>query len=221
MKRYEFKLSKPYLKYFFPEKRVKTKVEIIQILLEATRFMLVNPTIKIPDDEVAGKLFLCIDKMSRIFLIKDHKYYSIVFPFHTVEDRGFFKFTYYKNENVDSRLISQVLSIITCDKFQEKCSLDFITPIYEYEEDYNENFWIFLREILLAEDGYIRYDFDEEGHNTAIESGHQHLHPLHHYDLFYTNKATFKLGLHGPVSDDEFYDLLNVKSDCKYLSNYE
>ncbi len=218
MKKYEFKLSKPYLKYFFPEKRIKSKVEVIQILLEATRFMLVNPTVGISDEDVEGKLLLYIDKMSRLFFVKDHKYYSIVFPFLTYKNDEAYKFSYHDNQNIDSRLISQVLSIITCDKFQEKCSLDFISPIYEYEEDHNENFWIFLREILLAEDGYIRYDHDEDGYNIALQKGQEHRHPLHHYDLFYTNKATFKLGLHGSVSDADFYDLLNIKSDCKYLS---
>ena len=219
MKKYDFKLSEPYLKKFFPEKRIKTKLEIIQLLLEATRFMLFNPTAKLADQDVKARLFLCIDKMSRLFLIKDKKYYSIVFPFVTYENEGAFRFSYYENEYVDSRLISQALAIISCDKFQEKCSLDFITPISS-EEDYNENFWIFLREILLTEDGYIRYDHDEDGYNTALGNGYQHRHPLHHFDLFYTNKATFKLGLKAAITNDDFYDLLDVKTDCKYLTNY-
>ncbi len=221
MKQYVFKLSKPYLDLFFPKKRIKTKVEIIQILLEATRFMIHNPTAEIPEEKAEGKLILCIDKMSRIFLLRDHKYYSIAFPFNTYEDEGIYRFSYYDNEDIDSRLISKVISIITCDKFNEKCSLDFISPIYDYEEEHDENFWIFLREILLSEDGYIRYDYDEQGHQKALEEGQEHKHPLHHYDLFYTNKATFKLGLYGTVSDTDFHDLLNIKSDCKYLSNYQ
>jgi hypothetical protein len=220
MKKYEFYLSKPYLDLFFPKKRIKSKVEIIQILLEATRFMLVNPTVGISTDKVEGKIVLYVDKMSRLFLSKEKKYYSIVFPFHTYDDGESVKFLFKSNKAIDSRLISKVISIITCDKFQEKCSLDFISPIYDYEEDHDENFWVFLREILLSEDGYIRYDYDEAGYGIALENGEEHRHPLHHYDLFYTNNATFKVGLHGSITESDFYDLLNVKSECKYLSSY-
>ena len=84
----------------------------------------------------------------------------------------------------------------------------------------DKNFWIFLREILLSEDGYIRYDYDEKGYNLAREEGQEHRHPLHHYDIFYTNKATFKLGLHSSISESDFYHLLNVKTDCKHLSDF-
>ena len=220
MKKYVFSLSEPYMELFFPKHRIKTKVEIIKILLEATRFMIVNPTFGIAPDKVKGRIILYIDKMSRLFLLNDNKFYSIVFPFSTYKNGGSFKFSFHGNETIESRLISKVISIITCDKFKEKCSLDFISPIYDYEEDHDENFWNFLREILLTEDGYIRYDHDENGHQGAVEKGQEHRHPLHHYDLFYTNKATFKLGLHGAVSDSDFYDLLNVKTDCQYLSNY-
>lgn len=65
MKLYEFNLSHNLLKPFFPKKRVKSKVEIIEILMEATRFMLVNPTIS--KDKTDGKILLYIGKMSRLF----------------------------------------------------------------------------------------------------------------------------------------------------------
>ena len=89
----------------------------------------------------------------------------------------------------------------------------FKSPIFcDYQEecDENENFLGFLRELLLMEDGYIRYDYDEEHKNGD-------LHPLNHYDLFYSSHATFKIGLNAILSEDEFVDLLDIKSDCKYL----
>ena len=56
MKKYEFYISKNILEKFFPKKRVKTKAQIIEILMEATRYMLVNPTVK--EENVAGKIIL-------------------------------------------------------------------------------------------------------------------------------------------------------------------
>lgn len=216
MKLFEFKLSNNLLKIFFPEKRIKSKVEIIEILMEATRYMLVNPNIS--EANVEGKILLCVDKMSRLFVFKQNKYYSIVFPFFAYEEDGNYKFSFHNYIDIDSALISKVISTIRCDEFKEKCSLDFISPIYDYENDYNDNFWIFLKEIILMEDGYIRYDIDEINFKSAQEKGLGNKHPLRHYDLFYTSNATFKIGLSNSVSESEFIDLLNVNTDCKYLT---
>lgn len=215
MKTYRFSLSKSLLPTFFPEKRIKSKIEIIQILLEATRFMLVNPDIS---KDIEGNMLLHINKMSRLFFFTHKKYYSIVFPFFTSEVEANFKFSFFDNIDVDSALISKVISTIKCNQFMEKCSLDFISTVVDYEEEHIENIWIFLREILLMEDGYIRYDWDEENHDKAKKSGNEHLHPLNHYDLFYTSNATFKIGLLNSINEDDFIDLLDISTDCKYLS---
>ena len=60
--------------------------------------------------------------------------------------------------------------------FNTDCIFEFADPIATIV-DYNLNFWSFLRELLLYEDGYIRYDYDEE-HQDGL------LHPLNHYDIF-------------------------------------
>jgi hypothetical protein len=70
------------------------------------------------------------------------------------------------------------------------------------------------------EDGYIRYDMNEVGYKEAKEKGFEHRHPLNHLDVFYTSKATFKLGLKKAIINDEFIDYLNIKTDCKYLQDH-
>lgn len=218
MKQYEFNLNKAFLGKFFPKERVKTKAQIIEILMEATRYILINPSV--PEGDIVGKIILNIDKMSRLFFFTDKKYFSIVFPFLTYEDSGKYNFSFQNDITVDSRLISQVISIIKCDEFKEKCSLDFVAPICDYEEKCDENFWIFLRELLLMEDGYIRYDYDEENYKKAKEKGEEHKHPLNHYDFFYSSNATFKVGLLNELVENNFIDLLNIKTDCNYLTNH-
>ena len=76
--------------------------------------------------------------------------------------------------DIDARLIAQVIAIIKCDEFKANCSLDFVAPICEYEEECDENFWIFLRELLLMEDGYIRYDLDQENYDKFKTLGKEH-----------------------------------------------
>ncbi len=177
--------------------------------MEAIRYMLLNPNVNTED--IAGKIILKIDKMNRLFFFSSKKYFSIVFPFFSIKEGDNYIFSFRNKIEIDSHLISQVISIIQCNEFKADCSLDFVAPIYEYEEEYDENFWIFLRELLLMEDGYIRYDFDEEHKNGD-------LHPLNHYDIFYSSHATFKIGLDRVLEEDEFIDLLNTKTNCKFLN---
>lgn len=228
MKRYEFNIHKGLIEKFFPKKRIKTKAQIIEVLMESIQLILQNH--KVSKEKIAGKIILIVDKMSRLFFISTNKYYSISFPFFieeidndfTIRLQKFYYLDYIEDENdtfikVDYQIISNILSFIKCDNFKNQCSLDFITPINEYEQ-YDKNFWIFLRELLLMEDGYIRYDYDLKNHKKAKEKGRPHLHPLYHFDLFYSSNATFKIGSYNEIDNEDFIDLLNINTDCKYLT---
>jgi hypothetical protein len=207
-KEYFFNFSEAYLEKFFPKRRIKSKAEIIEILMETIRYMLLNP--EILEENSAGTIILRIDKMSRLFFISKYKYYSIIFPFFVVFQENKYNFSFKNMIEIDTFLISNIISIIKCDDFKANCSLDFVSPICDYEDNCDENFWLFLRELLLMEDGYIRYDYDENNQD-------EHSHPLNHYDIFYSNSTTFKIGLKDRLSKEEFIDLLNVNTNCKYL----
>ena len=219
MKRYSFNLNQVVYKKIFPEYRIKTKAHIIEVLMEATRFILLqnDSDFRVNDSVAAGKMILHIDKMNRLFFFSSDKYYSIVFPFHLREEGERIRIIFKSNIEVNHRLISKVISIIQCDEFKEQCSLDFVTPICDAEDDCDENFWVFLRELLLMEDGYIRYDYDQDEHGEAQERGEGNRHPLYHYDLFYSSDATFKIGLKEELTHDSFLDLLNIRTGCKFI----
>jgi hypothetical protein len=219
MKKYTFNLGKVIYDKVFPQYRVKTKAHIIEILMEITRFILLqnDPEFVVDEQNSKGKVVLYIDKMSRIFFFSENKYYSIVFPFHFLEENGEYKIVFQSTIEVNSQLISKVISIIQCDKFKTRCSLDFVEPICDAEDDCDENFWIFLRELLLMEDGYIRYDFDQEEYDKASEKGEEDRHPLNHYDFFYSGSATFKIGLQDSLKEENFIDLVNTTTSCKFI----
>jgi len=213
MKIYEFNISQIYLDKFF--RPIRSKAEVIEVLMETIRYMILNPTLDKEDSH--GKIILRIDKMNRLFFFSKEKYFSIVFPFFARKEDNKYIFSFKNKIEVDSRLISQVISIIKCDEFKANCSLEFAQPICDYQEECDENFWEFLRELLLMEDGYIRYDYDEENHKRFKDRGEEDKHPLNHYDLFYSSHATFKIGLNSKLNEDNFIDLLDINSDCKYL----
>lgn len=216
MKVIRFKLNNSSKDIFFPRVRVKTKIQIINILLEASRYILLNPVVD--QTESVGEIRLVIDKMSRLFFNSENKYYSIVFPFNLYQEDKDIKLSYLHNISVDSYLISKTISAINCDEFNDNCILGFADSIFEYENE-SEEVWLFLKELMLLEDGYIRYDNDPIGFKEAVDKGSPHKHPLYHYDLNYTNRASFKIGLQKAYSIDEFIDLLNIKTDCKYIQS--
>ncbi len=215
MKKLEFLINESSLDLFFPKYRIKTKAHIIEILMETIKYMLLNPEIK--SDCSVGKILLIVDKMSRVFYFSENKYYSISFPFFVEKVENEFTFGFKNIIEVESRLINKILQIIKCDEFKEKCSLDFIAPICEFEENCDENFWIFLRELLLMEDGYIRYDYDKDEYEKFKSKGEEDKHPLNHYDIFYTSSNTFKIGLKDKLSEDQFIDLFDNQKKRNYI----
>jgi hypothetical protein len=214
MKRYIFNISEGFFNTFF--KSVRTKEHVIEIIMNSIKYMIVNDPIK--DEDKKGQLILYIDKMNRLFFISEDKYFSIAFPFITKYEKGEYSFSFKNNINIDHGLISQIFSIITCKDYKSKCSLDFATPITEYEE-YDDSFWLFLKELLLMEDGYIRYDYDPINYKKYKDKDEEHKHPLHHYDLFYTSNATFKIGLERKISENEFLETLDILKDSIYIKD--
>jgi hypothetical protein len=96
----------------------------------------------------------------------------------------------------------------------ESC-LDFIDPIISFEE----NIWTTFRDLLISEDGYIRYDKDEKGYKEAKLKKEEHRHPLNHIDVFYTNQLTLKLGLTEEYIDTDLIDMMNTNTNCRYLNS--
>jgi len=215
MKKLEFNISHPFLKTFFPHERVKTKLRVLEILLEASRYMLLNLQIKKAD--ISGKIVLYVDRMSRLFFIQENKSYSITFPFLVTENEDGFFFSYKNEIEINAQTISNLITVIKSNAFIDECSLDFANPIYDYEQDFDEKFWVLLRELILHEDGYIRLEKDEQNYITAKDEGHPKKHPLFHMDIFYTGRCTFKTGLYEEVQELHFIDLLDTNTDCKFF----
>lgn len=217
MKKFNYSLSPFEINTFFPHERIKTKVQIVIILLEATRLLLFREPEEKPNAE---KLVLQIKKMSRVFFILNKKYYSINFPFTFIINEKRATISFKNLFEIDSKRISDLLSILKDTRFNSQNCLDFIDPICDLAEECQEETWQLLRELLLMEDGYLRFDKDTNSYKIAKEKGKEHTHPEHHLDLFYTSNNSFKLGLINSITDDTFIDYLDIETDCMYLKQH-
>lgn len=218
MKKFIYILDDIYLDTFFPHYRIKNKIQILEILFEATRYLLYGAQILSSTKDT--QLILKVDKMSRLFFFNKTKFYSLIFPFTVlVQDEGL-KIWYKDLVEINSKTISDILSILKDEKFQSTDCLDFADVILNLEPEYDNNLWILIKELLLLEDGYVRFDHDLETYLEAKKKGEQHKHPEHHLDIFYTSNNTFKIGLSRLINPDIFIDYLDVNKDCSYLKNF-
>jgi hypothetical protein len=207
-KAYEFPLDENQVAWMF--KPLRSKADVLYLLMKTIKFMLLSPDLTDPKS-VAGKLVLHVDRMSRLFFQSDKKIFSIALPFFVREEDGRLTFSDPLHPVIDSKVTSDIISLLesgvvfsTPDVY---VFLDEIHPLSNFDSD----IWQFFRKLLLAEDGYIRYDLDE-----AHVDGHRH--PLHHLDIFYGSQSTFKLGLYEQIDAGTFLDILDVTTDCHYAA---
>jgi len=212
---YQFEINPSVIKIFFPEERIKDKYKILEILLESCRYILYNKEVAISRSQY--KMILHKDKMSRLVFVGENKIYSIAFPFNISQITSDVILINYKNRfDIDSQNISILLSLLKSPTINSEDCLEFIDPI----TNYSQNIWSTLRDLLLLEDGYVRYDNDEVGFEKAKTDGHEHRHPLNHIDIFYTNQITFKLGLKKEYTKNDLIDLMDRNTDSKYLNSH-
>lgn len=187
---------------------VRGKKDVITLWMNAIKLIAVYA--KPEDEQIAGHLVLHVDKMSRIFIEHDTKSFSLSFPFSIYETDNGLEFGASACPEVDSKVTSDILSLINGqDVFGSSNVLAFADPLIELTGD-QDVVWQLLRDLMLVDDGYIRVDHDPKNENGA-------LHPLDHIDIFYSQSATFKIGLDSRAGLDIFHDVLNTKSNCHYL----
>lgn len=165
------------------------------------------------------QIAIIISTFSRIFFLSERKIYSIIFPFSIIQDSSGNYGIKYETFEVNHGIISftrEFLNILEnrnnfyCDELIEY-SFDSDDDSDESidKEDLRNSLYLF-KNLLHMEDGYLRYDFDEKH-----EDGNRH--PLHHYDIFYESKNTFKIGMNEQVCLDDFLFLINNDENERYF----
>jgi hypothetical protein len=187
---------------------IRTKRDVINLLMRAIKMMSLG--MNAPTDTSAATVVLTVSKMSRLFLISPKRIFSINFPFSVYEEAGVLHFRSHAHKKVDSRATSDILALLANEQLLNSFEiLHFAEPILDACTA-DADIWGLFRELLLFEDGYVRYDHDEER-----ADGRRH--PLHHLDVFYSNGSTFKLGLHSGIDCSDLEDLLDVGTDCRFI----
>lgn len=162
------------------------------------------------------KLCIAIEKMSRLFIPVADSIHSVHFPFPICQNEEGFEVTYLGRpiESIHSSFIQTVLSNDVLLTLPLDDMIDFIWQTQDEYKEFTEEEKIFVFRLLwfllTYEPGYLRYDYDPLKANSD-------LHPIHHMDVFFSGKATCKLGLMQRASIDDLIDILDLRTDCHYL----
>lgn len=207
MKHFTFQLAKNQAEWVF--KPIRTKLDAINVLMRIVKIMLTYQ--KPASSQIAGHVSLNVDAMSRLVFVSENKIYSLNFPFRVgVGEQGEIRFYDHYQQDINNKLTSSILEFIyEHGIFAEDYVLDFAAPVVNSNEN-ERDLWALLRELLLWEEGYIRYDDDPANVKGAV-------HPRFHLDVFYSSAATFKLGLKQSIEHTVFADILNINTDCRFL----
>lgn len=161
--------------------------------------------------QIAAKVVLKVSKMSRVFFVSNNQTSSLAFPFHVEIEEERTVVRTFSGREIDSRISSDILALVAV--LQDRPVLDAwdFLEFSDQSGELSDDFWPVFSELIDAEDGYLRFD-----HDPKNQKGH--LHPLDHADLFYTNGAKFKLGLDKTLDIEEVISMLDVETDCHYLT---
>ncbi|WP_442603613.1 hypothetical protein [Paenibacillus sp. KN14-4R] len=214
---------------------IRNKSDIVWLLLNSLEVILSEIPVA---DRGYGIFSLNINKMSRIFFAANiegyMKNFSFTFPFTIHLEDNSVKKLYSTNTKIgiNKTIVRILLELAAEGFFKEKeqtpniyDEMDALSVaiknninVDEDLDDYEEKVWTIIKEFLLFEPGYLRYDFDEERADPD-------LHPLHHLDVFYSSQATFKLGLNESIfknkllEREDLINVLDITTPCYYISN--
>lgn len=206
MKNLSFELDEFQLKSLFQPFRQKSN--IVLFWMEAIK--LISSYVPPAAEDRAGILLVRFDKMRRIIVHSRNKAFSAAFPFSITDVDGVTRFNVRSGIEINSRISSEVISILSSAKaFENDEALGLLDDLEQSSGD-PDTLWKVLGELIQADDGYVRLDHDPERENGD-------LHPLNHLDIFYSQSATFKIGLRQKFEAAQLLDVLDIRSDCSFL----
>lgn len=216
MKRFEYKLETALLNIVFPEHRINDRKELLMILLETVRYVLIEKPIH-KNTKLLQKFVLYVDDMQRVFYFNNHKYYSIALPFslHIMNNDIGFTFC---GTRIDSELISIIISVLQSDNYISDSPWDLVEILDENKTDHY-NIWEIFKYLMTYDLGYLRFDQDDFAYQEAKQRGAPNSHPECHIDVNFSNASTYKCGLRHRITQQEFIDIVDNKKDCWFLHN--
>ena len=170
--------------------------------------MLVANIVKHAPSDTKEELVLCVSKMSRLFYSHADSMISLGFPFTYQKNADDVAFTTHDGYPLTHETTSLILSLLPSISTPSSphCFIDALIDTCAE----NHDIMGILRNLIISDDGYIRYDHDDAHQAEGT-------HPLDHIDFYYYNNSKSKFGLHKKITESEFIDMLDITTQCYFF----
>ena len=217
MKEFKVNMTRRFVE--LASKPIRNKNHIITLMLEAIPLLTYGDILENPTNNY---VVLRVDKMKRLFFVIEDKVYSFNFPFN-IEIKAGERNPIIYDPVSDLELDALNLTILRSaheemfyqdDGKGDILDLDseLIQVIDCFDTNHNKDIiWKIFKMLLTFEAGYLRYDYDEKRENGK-------LHPLNHLDINYSSEGTFKIGINNKVDYNTFIDILDIRTDCYFIT---
>ncbi|WP_269539884.1 hypothetical protein [Cerasicoccus fimbriatus] len=169
----------------------------------------------------SSRISLIVSNMSRLFFSHGNKIVSVNIPFYIYQgEDGYLHFESKAIGEVTPFLTSLALSIVSSSHFGKWNSIWDYIDLFDLHDDQSDtrteqflmDFNNFFFNLMCTEDGYLRYDYDNDPDRVDPE-----YHPEHHIDIFYSTSNTFKVGLRGALNCEDVISILDIESKCHFI----
>lgn len=187
---------------------MRTKRDVIERWIKLVKF--ISFTKPSDHSRTPNQILLMNDDIKRFFVFSEKSHYSIINPFRVENNNGYLSFYSKTGIELDSETTSNMLSAIGHNGWLETGNVDEIYTAFELEEGADTNVWSIIGSLITTEDGYLRFDDDPNNADSVY-------HPQYHFDIFYSNEATFKIGARKKYSLKTTLEFLSSSTPVGYL----
>ncbi|VXA88424.1 conserved hypothetical protein [Aeromonas veronii] len=151
----------------------------------------------------------------RFLIKKEDGYFSMAIPFQVVIELGNVSFnSNFLSEKVGGQLISIFKNAIaTVNDLHHSHDEVVLSLVDNFSLEFKDalNYYDAFTSLLADDHGYFRFDDDVEHENG-------HIHPRYHFDIFYKNTSSIKIGYVKHDRLDCFYSLVDKNIPKRYLA---
>lgn len=216
-----FPMSEQMYDIIFPKHNINTKRELLIVLLEVTRYIIDIQLYGVKFNAYDNcEIFLLHERTSRLYFVSGDKQYSIGFPFTIgTNDSNLISTVELAGLKLTPIVIIATLQILKNDDlwksndfFEFASGIDYWCDQFRrIPEEYGsaDVYWPFFLDLMLYDDGYLRYDYDP----IHFRQDNPNYHPLHHLHGGFHGDVAYRVSLTPPFNLDDFKDISNVNTN--------
>lgn len=176
------------------------------------------PSTQVDNDEQGFDIAIYTKDSNRFLVKKTDGYFSMANPFQIIVSNETISFNCDQAEEIVSgRFIAIMRNAIETARSRYFSHDDIALSLannFELSVDEAISYTDSFCSLISSEHGYFRFDDDSENENA-------HIHPRYHFDIFYKESASLKIGYKRKAGTDCFLSLTNKSLPKKYLSDFQ